>query len=65
MNQPSLSPTAHPNAYAGVLTGTVTAMLLYEAKKRLGLELDGIEQSYISVGVAALALYLAGKKTKT
>jgi hypothetical protein len=56
------SPRTHPNAYASGLVGTLSAFLLYEAKKRLGVELDGIEQSYLSVAVAALVLALGRKK---
>lgn len=56
-----MNPKDHPNAYASGLAGTVTAFLLYEANKRLGVELDSQEASFLSVAVAALVLF-AGRK---
>jgi len=56
-----MNPKSHPNAYAAGLSGTVTAFLLYELNKRLGVSLDSQEASYISVLVAAAVLF-AGRK---
>lgn len=60
--KPSLpSPVDHPNAYAGGSAGLATALVIYEAKNRLGVDINGLEASSI-VAVVSYFVLLLGKK---
>lgn len=56
------SPTQHPNAYAGISVGSVTSLLMYELKYRLGIDLTIEEAGMIVSGTIAVFLYF-GKRT--
>ena len=55
------SPREHPNAYAGLTAGSITSLLVAEAKVRLGVDLTIEEAGMIVSIIIALYLFL-GKK---
>jgi hypothetical protein len=55
------SPAQHPNAYAGISVGSVTSLLVFEAKSRLGVDLTVEEAGMIVSGIIGLYLFF-GKK---
>lgn len=57
------SPKEHPNAYAGFSSAMATALLVYEAQVRLGIELTDLEASAI-VGVVTSLVLFFGKRVK-
>jgi hypothetical protein len=52
------SPVVHPNAYAAFSSGMATALLIYEAHTRLGLDLTELEAGFIVGVVSSLVLFL-------
>jgi hypothetical protein len=60
---PIPSPREHPNAYAGITVGSITSLLVSEAKVRLGVDLTIEEAGMIVSAIIATYLYL-GKKVK-
>ena len=55
------SPTAHPNAFAGISSATVTALLVYECNTRLGFDISELEAGFIVALVTSAFLFL-GKR---
>ena len=63
MNSPTPpSPVKHPNAYAGGLTGMITAMLVYECNTRLGLDITELEAATVVALVTSAVLFLGKKR---
>ena len=57
------SPVEHPNTYAGFSSAMLTALIVYEANTRLGIELTELEAGGIVAIVTSLVLYF-GKRVK-
>jgi hypothetical protein len=58
---PIPNPREHPNGYAGISSGMIAALLVYEAHVRLGIDLTELEAGAVVALVTSLVLFL-GKK---
>ena len=57
------SPVSQPNAFAGLSSGTVAALIVYELDERLGVTISVFEAGFIVAFVTTIYLAL-GKKRK-
>lgn len=57
------SPKEHPNAYAGFSSAMASALLVYEAQTRLGINLTELEAGAI-VAIVTSAVLFFGKRVK-
>lgn len=56
------SPREHPNAFAGLSVGSVTSLLVYEAKTRLGVDLTVEEAGIIVSTIIGAYLFFGPHK---